>query len=167
MKRSALHYTRWAVPLVLLLMLLPFLWLLQMSFKPTPLIMRAEEMPLGTALAIGFVQCLAMIPGTSRSGATIMGALLLRVERKAAAEFSFFLAMPTMLGATVYDVYKNHAALTMDGISVIAVGFIVAFLSALLVVRALLAWLGKHGFQPFAWYRIALGAVMLVLLYFR
>ncbi len=135
--------------------------------KPTPVVMTAEAMPLSTALAIGFVQCLAMIPGTSRSGATIMGALLLRVERKAAAEFSFFLAMPTMLGATVYDIYKNHAALTLDGVSVIAVGFVVAFLSAILVVRALLAWLGKHGFQPFAWYRIALGASMLALIYLR
>jgi undecaprenyl-diphosphatase len=135
--------------------------------KPTPVVMTAEAMPLKTALAIGFVQCLAMIPGTSRSGATIMGALLLRVERKAAAEFSFFLAMPTMLGATVYDVYKNHASLTFDGASVIAVGFVVAFLSAILVVRALLAWLGKHGFQPFAWYRIALGAAMLLLLQLR
>ena len=96
-----------------------------------------------------------------------MGALLLRVERKAAAEFSFFLAMPTMLGATVYDVYKNHASLTFDGASVIAVGFVVAFLSAILVVRALLAWLGKHGFQTFAWYRIALGAALLLLLQLR
>lgn len=135
--------------------------------KPEPVIMTAEAMPLKTALAIGFIQCLAMIPGTSRSGATIMGALLLRVERKAAAEFSFFLAMPTMLGATVYDIYKNHASLTLDDAGVIAVGFVTAFLSAILVVRALLAWLGRHGFQPFAWYRIALGSVMLILLQLR
>ena len=135
--------------------------------KPTPTILTAEAMPLKTALAIGAVQCLAMIPGTSRSGATIMGALLLRVERKAAAEFSFFLAMPTMLGATVYDIYKNHASLTMDGVGVIAVGFVFAFLSAILVVRGLLAWLSRHGFQPFAWYRIALGSLMLILLQLR
>lgn len=135
--------------------------------KPAPVIMTAEAMPLKTALAIGFIQCLAMIPGTSRSGATIMGALLLRVERKAAAEFSFFLAMPTMLGATVYDIYKNHAALTLDGVGVIAVGFVAAFLSAILVVRGLLAWLSRHGFQPFAWYRIALGSLMLILLQLR
>jgi undecaprenyl-diphosphatase len=135
--------------------------------KPEPVIMSAEAMPLKTALAIGFIQCLAMIPGTSRSGATIMGALLLRVERKAAAEFSFFLAMPTMLGATVYDIYKNHAALTSEGVGVIAVGFVVAFLSAILVVRGLLAWLSRHGFQPFAWYRIALGSTMLIILQLR
>ena len=135
--------------------------------KPAPTIMTAEAMPLRTALAIGFIQCLAMIPGTSRSGATIMGALLLRVERKAAAEFSFFLAMPTMLGATVYDIYKNHASLTLESTGIIAIGFVVAFLSALAVVRGLIAWLGRHGFQPFAWYRIALGSVMLTALYFR
>ncbi len=135
--------------------------------KPAPTIMTAEAMPLRTALAIGFIQCLAMIPGTSRSGATIMGALLLRVERKAAAEFSFFLAMPTMLGATVYDIYKNHAALTLENTGIIAVGFAVAFLSALAVVKGLIAWLGRHGFQPFAWYRIALGSIMLTALYFR
>jgi undecaprenyl-diphosphatase len=135
--------------------------------KPEPRIMTAEAMPLKTALAIGLIQCLAMIPGTSRSGATIMGALMLRVDRRAAAEFSFFLALPTMLGASVYDVYKNHAALTLDDAGVIAVGFVVAFLSAIIVVRALLAWLSRHGFQPFAWYRIALGSIMLILLQWR
>lgn len=123
-----------------------------------------EQFPLGLALAVGFCQTLAMIPGVSRSGATIMGSLLLGVERKTAAEFSFFLAIPTMLGATVYDLYKNRGGLDLSGVGVIAVGFAVAFLAALFVVRGLIAWLGRHDFVPFAWYRIALGGLALAAL---
>ncbi len=116
------------------------------------------------AVKIGFCQALAMIPGTSRSGATIIGAMLLGVDRKAATEFSFFLAIPTMLGATVYDVYKNFDALTSDGIGIIAIGFISAFFAAMLVVRSLINFISTHGFTPFGYYRILIGMVMLALL---
>lgn len=133
-------------------------------FKPVPTITSTEEMSWRTALAIGFIQCIAMIPGTSRSGATIMGALMLKVERKTAAEFSFFLAVPTMLAAATYDLYQVRHDLTLDGMSQIAVGFIAAFLVALLVVRWVLRFLQTHGFSLFAWYRIAIGALILVLL---
>lgn len=125
-----------------------------------------DHIPFRTALAIGFAQAVAMIPGTSRSGATIIGALLLKVERKTATEFSFFLAIPTMLGATVYDVYKNYESLSADSMGIIAVGFISAFIAALLVVRAVIDFISTHGFVPFAWYRIALGSIMFALLMF-
>lgn len=128
---------------------------------------RIEGFSLGLALKIGLFQCLAMIPGVSRSGATIMGATLLGVERKAAAEFSFFLAIPTMLGATAYDLYKNRATLDFAGAELIVIGFVTALLAALLVVRALVGFVGRHGFAPFAWYRIGLGGIMLVVLLLR
>jgi undecaprenyl-diphosphatase len=129
--------------------------------KPAPRFAEVERFPPLLALAVGFCQALAMIPGVSRSGATIMGAMMLGVERRAAAEFSFFLAIPTMLGATVYDLVKNRATLSLDDGGLIAVGFVLAFLSALVVVRALLAYISRHGFGIFAWYRIALGLLML------
>lgn len=121
-----------------------------------------EALPARSALAIGIVQCLAMIPGVSRSGATIMGALSLGVERKTAAEFSFFLAVPTMIAAAAYDLLKNRDALGGDDLLVIGVGFLAAFIVALLVVRAFVAIVGRYGFAPFAWYRIALGIAALV-----
>ena len=126
-----------------------------------------EKFSPGLSLRIGTFQVLAMIPGVSRSGATIMGALLLGVDRKTATLFSFFLAIPTMLGATVYDLYKNRHTLDPAGAEVIAVGFIVAFLAALMVVRWLVGFVGRHGFGPFAWYRIALGTAMLGVLFSR
>ncbi len=119
-----------------------------------------------TALKVGACQVVAMIPGVSRSGATIMGALLMGVDRKTATEFSFFLAIPTMLGATVYDLYKNRALLGDGDYAVIAVGFVAAFLAALLVVRTLVGFVARHGFVPFAWYRIAVGTLALGLLAF-
>ncbi|MCB1972568.1 MAG: undecaprenyl-diphosphate phosphatase [Geminicoccaceae bacterium] len=128
--------------------------------KPTTI----ETMSPLLAIKVGLCQTLAMIPGVSRSGATIMGGLLLGLERKVATEFSFFLAIPTMLGATVYDLYKNRDVLSFDDAGLIAVGFVIAFLAALAVVRSVIAFISKHGFVPFAWYRIALGIVMLVLL---
>jgi len=124
-----------------------------------------EEMPAATAFKIGLFQCVSMIPGVSRAGATIMGALLVGVERKAAAEFSFFLAIPTMVAATVYDLYKNRDALTPDGLEIIAVGFIVAFFSALVVVKLFIGFVSRYGFAPFAWYRIVIGALMLGLIF--
>lgn len=132
--------------------------------RPAPRHHDIETFSPGLSLGIGAFQVLAMIPGVSRSGATIMGALLLGVDRGTATLFSFFLAIPTMLGATVYDLYKNRATLDLSGAELIAVGFVVAFVSALLVVRALVGFVGRHGFAPFAWYRIALGTVMLGIL---
>lgn len=126
-----------------------------------------EGMPLGTAIAIGFVQCIAMLPGVSRSGATIMGALLMGVERKTAAEFSFFLAVPTMAGATVYALYKDRALLSMDDLTGIAIGFGAAFVVALLVVKAFVAIVARHGFAPFAWYRIIAGTAAILWLLAR
>lgn len=129
----------------------------------------ADALPLPLSVQIGLFQCLALVPGVSRSGATIIGALLLRVDRKAAAEFSFFLAVPTMLGAFVYDAYKSRDTImaAADGIPLIAVGFVISFLCALVVVRTLIAFIGRHGFAPFAWYRIAAGLFMGALLYLR
>ena len=117
------------------------------------------------ALAIGVFQCLALVPGVSRSGATIMGALLLGVDRRTAAEFSFFLAIPTMFAATVYDLYKNRATLSMDGAELIAVGFVVSFIVALAAVRWLLRYISGHDFSAFAIYRIIVGVVMLGILF--
>ncbi|MGQ3101705.1 undecaprenyl-diphosphate phosphatase [Sphingopyxis solisilvae] len=126
-----------------------------------------EAMPLGTAIAIGAIQCIAMIPGVSRSGATIMGALLMGVERKTAAEFSFFLAVPTMAGATVYALWKDRDVLVIDDLSAIAIGLVVAFVVALAVVKSLVAIVGRFGFAPFAWYRIVVGTTALIWLSVR
>ena len=123
------------------------------------------EIPATTALGIGFAQCLAMVPGVSRSGATIMGALVMGIERRTAAEFSFFLAVPTMLGATVLELWKNRAGLDAGQLHDIAIGFVVAFVVAVIVVRAFVAVISRYGFAPFAWYRIVVGAAALVWLY--
>jgi undecaprenyl-diphosphatase len=126
-----------------------------------------ERFPAALAVAIGFCQAVAMIPGVSRSGATIVGALLLRVDRRTATEFSFFLAIPTMLAATVYDLWMNRGGLTDAGLLIIAVGFITAFAAAMLVVRVVVDFISRRGFTPFAWYRIAVGFLMLVILFLR
>jgi undecaprenyl-diphosphatase len=136
-------------------------------FAQRPRIKSVDDIDWKTALFVGFCQCLAMIPGVSRSGATIMGARVLRVDRAASAEFSFFLAIPTMFGATVYDLYKNWKTLDWHGGGLIAVGFVVAFLSALVVVKPFVRFVSRHGFGVFAWYRIAVGALALVLLLMR
>jgi len=117
------------------------------------------------ALIVGFAQCLAMIPGTSRSGSTIIGGMLAGIERKTATEFSFFLAMPTMLAAASYDMYKNAGLISQADMLAIAVGFATAFFSALFVVRAILAFISKHTYRAFGWYRIVLGVVVGVWLY--
>ena len=125
------------------------------------------DIPLPKVIGIGFIQCLAMIPGVSRSGATILGALSLGVERRTAAEFSFFLAIPTMLGATVLElVTKRHELMAANsvGFGLIAVGFVVAFVVALVVVKWFVGLVGRTGFSPFGWYRIAVGALALVFL---
>ena len=126
-----------------------------------------EAIPPTHAFGIGFGQVLAMIPGTSRSGATIIAALALGVDRRTAAEFSFILAIPTMIAATVYTLFKEWQQLDFQGFGLIAVGTLVAFAVALVVVRAVLALIGRIGWAPFGWYRIALGSVMLLVLMFR
>lgn len=130
-------------------------------FRPPPVIETVDDMPIATALKIGLCQAVAMIPGVSRSGATIVGAMMFKVERRAAAEFSFFLSMPTMLGAFTVDFLQNRDQLATGDIAIIATGFAFAFLAGLAVVRLFLAIVSRMGFAPFAWYRIALGAVML------
>jgi undecaprenyl-diphosphatase len=137
------------------------------KYAQRPRIKSVDDIDWKTALFVGFCQCLAMIPGVSRSGATIMGARVLRVDRATSAEFSFFLAIPTMLGATVYDLYKNWTTLDWQGGGLIAIGFVVAFLSALVVVKPFVRFVSRHGFGVFAWYRIAVGALALVLLVMR
>lgn len=122
----------------------------------------ATEFPLAMAIKIGLIQCLAMIPGVSRSGATIVGAMLLGAEKKAAAEFSFFLSIPTMAGAFTYDLLKNHQNISTDGAFIIAVGFISAFISGLIVVTTFLKYVSRRGFGLFAWWRIIIGTAGLV-----
>lgn len=153
-------------PLVVAVMLVVggILILLIERYKPAATHHDLERMSWKLALQIGFCQTLAMIPGTSRSAATIMGAMLFKLDRKAATEFSFFLAIPTMLSATLYDFYKNADNLTADGLGLIAIGFVAAFLTALLVVRTVVGFVSKHGFAPFAYYRIAVGSLMLFIL---
>ena len=135
--------------------------------RPVPTVNQIERFSPQLALGIGAVQCIAMIPGVSRSGATILGALLMGVTRKTAAEFSFFLAVPTLAGAGVYDLYKNRDALSVDGMELIAVGFVTAFLASLWVIRWFVDFVGRHGFAPFAWYRIIVGSILLVGLLIR
>lgn len=121
----------------------------------------ATAFPLGMSLAIGFFQCLAMIPGVSRSGSTIVGALVLGADKRAAAEFSFFLSLPTMAGAFGYDLFKNRALLDTSAVSEILVGFVAAFLTAILVVRWLLRYVSNHGYAIFGWWRIIIGGMAL------
>jgi undecaprenyl-diphosphatase len=125
----------------------------------------SEAIPLKTSLYIGLCQCVSMIPGVSRSGATIIGGMLLGVNRKSAAEFSFFLSIPTMIGAASYDLYKNIGVLNSDDLLSIAIGFIVAFISAILVVKWFIGMISKSGLVPFAWYRIIIGSIVLLALY--
>jgi undecaprenyl-diphosphatase len=132
------------------------------QWRPAERIRKVDDVPSGTALGIGVAQVLSLIPGTSRSGATIMGAYCLGLSREAATEFSFFLAIPVMFAATSYDLLKSRHLLHAADVPVFAVGFIFAFLSALVVVRAFLAYVSRHTFRPFAWYRIGFGVLLLV-----
>ncbi len=126
-------------------------------------------LPFRTALGIGIIQCLSMVPGVSRSGATIMGGLALGVERRTAAEFSFFLAVPTMVGATTLSLVKNADEIAASNVDwgLIAVGFAVSFVVAIVVIRWFIGIVSRHGFAPFAWFRIVAGAVALVWLMAR
>jgi undecaprenyl-diphosphatase len=127
-----------------------------------PRILSIDVMRWPDALKIGFAQSLAMIPGTSRSGATILGGLWFGLDRKTAAEFSFFLAIPTMFAATVYDLYKNWALLHWEDLPVFAVGFVASFFAAMWAVRGFIRFVSQHSFVVFAWYRIAFGGVVLL-----
>jgi undecaprenyl-diphosphatase len=109
-------------------------------------------------LGIGCIQCLAMVPGVSRSGATVVGAMLLGADKRSAAEFSFFLAMPTMAGAFAYDLLKSYEFLSSGDLALVATGFVAAFLAGLVVVRSFLRYIARHGFAPFAWWRILVGS---------
>ncbi|AMO21989.1 undecaprenyl-diphosphate phosphatase [Ramlibacter solisilvae] len=120
-----------------------------------------DEMRWQDALKVGLAQCFAMIPGTSRSGATIIGAMLFGLSRKAATDFSFYLAIPTLIGAGAYSLYKERALLSMADLPLFSVGLVFSFLSAWLCVRWLLRYISTHSFTPFAWYRIAFGIVVL------
>jgi len=126
------------------------------------------QLPLRQALGVGLCQCLAMVPGVSRSGATIMGALAMGIDRRTAAEFSFFLAVPTMLGATTLELFQSRhelaAGLRPVGWNEIGVGFVVAFIVALVVIKAFVAFVSRSGFGPFAWYRILAGIAAIALL---
>jgi undecaprenyl-diphosphatase len=122
----------------------------------------AEDMSAADALKVGLAQCLALIPGTSRSGATIIGAMAFGLSRRAATEFSFFLAIPTLFGATVYSLYKERALLSAADLPMFSVGALSAFISAFLCVRWLLRYISSHDFMIFAWYRLVFGAVVLV-----
>lgn len=124
-----------------------------------------DEMTPWDALKLGLVQCLALVPGTSRSGATIMGALVLGFSRKAAAEFSFFLGIPTLMGAGAYSVWKQRDALSLQDVPVFAVGTVMAFFSALLCIRWLIRYVSTHDFTVFAWYRIVFGGIVLLTSY--
>ncbi|HEY3639281.1 MAG TPA: undecaprenyl-diphosphate phosphatase [Rhizomicrobium sp.] len=122
---------------------------------PKPVYTQSDNLPVWKSLQIGLCQCLALLPGVSRSGATILGAELLRVERKTAAEFTFYLAVPTMLGASVFELYKEGAKLTRHDEMLIAIGFVVSFFVAYGVVKTFIAFIGRYGLKPFGWYRIA------------
>jgi undecaprenyl-diphosphatase len=124
-------------------------------------IQSVEDMSALDALKVGLAQCLAMIPGTSRSGATIIGGMFLGLSRKAATDFSFYLAIPTLIGAGVYSLYKERALLSMADLPMFLVGLVFSFLSAWLCVRWLLRYISTHSFVPFAWYRIVFGIVVL------
>ncbi len=141
------------------------LWLENWQAKSgrAPRVATMDDMTWKDALGVGFMQCLALIPGTSRSGATIIGGMALGLSRTAATEFSFFLAIPTIFGATVYDLWKSREMLSTDGLPGIAVGFVVSFVSAIVVVRWLLRYVAHNDFKAFGWYRIVFGILVLVL----
>jgi undecaprenyl-diphosphatase len=132
------------------------------QWRPPERISKVDDVPTRTALGIGLAQVLSLVPGTSRSGATIMGAYCLGLSREAATEFSFFLAIPVMFAATLYDLLKSRHLLHAADVPVFAVGFIFAFISALIVVGAFVTYVSRHTFRPFAWYRIAFGLLLLI-----
>jgi len=142
-----------------------FLILIFERIAPAPRYTDADTLPLSKSFQIGLCQCLSLIPGVSRSGATILGAELLGVERKAAAAFTFYLALPTMLGASVFELYKKHAALTSANMELIGIGFVVSFIVAYIVVKTFIGFIGRYGLKPFGWYRVVAGAALIAVLF--
>jgi undecaprenyl-diphosphatase len=134
--------------------------------NPVQRVVTVDDMSLMDALKVGFIQCLALVPGTSRSGATIIGGMLMGISRKAATDFSFFLGIPTLIGAGVYSLYKERAHLSLNDLPLFSVGLVFAFLSAWVCVRWLIRYVSSHNFKPFAWYRIAFGILILVSAHF-
>ncbi|HEY0282035.1 MAG TPA: undecaprenyl-diphosphate phosphatase [Rhizomicrobium sp.] len=149
--------TTWIVGGILILVL--------ERIAPKPRHFDGDHLPLSKALQIGFCQVISILPGISRSGATILGGELLGVERKAAAAFTFYLAVPTMFGATVFELYKKWDLMTAAAGTNIAVGFVVSFLVAYVVVKTFIAFVGRYGLKPFGWYRIATGAALIAYLF--
>jgi undecaprenyl-diphosphatase len=131
---------------------------------PPPRVAEAGDVPVGTAFGVGLAQVLSLVPGTSRSGATIMGGYALGLSRRAATEFSFFLSIPVMFAATLYDLLRSREFLALADAPAFAVGFVVSFISAVVVVKAFLGYVSHHSFAAFAWYRIALGGLILLIL---
>jgi undecaprenyl-diphosphatase len=159
---KAFLFNPWVVCFSLIVGGAILLWVDQIDFDPHE--HDAMTFPLPMYLAIGFAQCLAMIPGVSRSGASIVGAMLLGADKRAAAEFSFFLAIPTMVGAFAYDFYKNRGDMTTDHLGIVAIGFVVSFVTAMIVVKTFLTYVTRHGFVLFAWWRVIVGTLGLVAL---
>lgn len=134
--------------------------------RPAPRVQTVDDLTVADALKVGLVQCLALVPGTSRSGASIIGGMMLGLSRKAATDYSFFLGIPTLMGAGAYSLYKERHLLSMDDLPLFATGLVFAFLSAWVCVRWLIRYVSSHNFNPFAWYRIAFGIVILVTAHF-
>src|SRR6201991_2230328 len=155
-------FNPWVVCFTLIVGGAILLWVDQLDLKPRE--HEATRFPLLMYFWIGVAQCLAMIPGVSRSGASIVAAMLLGADKRAAAEFSFFLAIPTMIGAFVYDFYKSRNEMTMDHSLVILVGFVVSFITAIIVVKTFLDFVTRNGFAFFAWWRVIVGTLGLIAL---
>jgi undecaprenyl-diphosphatase len=155
-------FNPWVVCFSLILGGAVLLWIDRLDLQPQH--HDATAFPLPMYLIIGIAQCAAMVPGVSRSGATIVGAMLLGADKRAAAEFSFFLAIPTMVGAFAYDFYKNRAEMSTDHLWIIAIGFVVSFISAALVVKSFLDFVTRNGFSFFAWWRVTVGVLGLIAL---
>jgi undecaprenyl-diphosphatase len=160
--KAVLFETPWLIAIMLILG--GVVLLVVDKVAPPPVERDAAALPLRKAFAIGICQCLALVPGVSRSGATIVGAMLLGVEKRAAAEFSFFLSLPTMAAAVGYDLLKNKDVLDFTAWNQIAVGFVLALITGVLVVRWVLDFVGRRGFALFGWWRIIVGGVALVAL---
>jgi undecaprenyl-diphosphatase len=159
---KAVLFNEWLICFTLIAGGAVLLWIDMLDLKPRH--NDAQGFTLPMYFMIGLVQCVSMIPGVSRSGATIVGAMLLGADRRSAAEFSFWLAMPTMAGAFAYDLYKSQGQMSADNITIIAVGFVVSFICAWIVVKTFLGYVQRHGFALFAWWRVLVGALGLIAL---
>ncbi|WP_319798524.1 undecaprenyl-diphosphate phosphatase [Nitrobacter sp.] len=157
-----LLFNPWVVCFSLIVGGAVLMWVDQLDHKPRE--HDATAFPLPMYIWIGIAQCVAMIPGVSRSGATIVSAMLLGADKRAAAEFSFFLAIPTMIGAFVYDFYKSRADMTTEHLGIVAIGFVVSFITAIVVVKAFLSYVTRNGFTFFAWWRVIVGTLGLIAL---